>query len=135
MGKYTKKKTATFPTVNKRNFQADDGMNMTNFYEYLPKELTEAALQFLQAENILSMKEDEDDGFAILVQEGDLSFYVCLLLDSGFYIDDIFCPECHVHFCVHSVAALFAAQLMVLKGSSYEEALRMAKQSPDEEMI
>lgn len=98
-------------------------MNMMDFQDELPQELREAAAQFLLGGNILEMTRDEDGCFDILVRNGDSAFWTELTLDGDFYIADSFCPVCGTELCVHTVAALYAAQLMICTGSGYEEAM------------
>lgn len=89
-------------------------VNVMKIQEYFDAEAIEAAVGYLLNGSILQMREDSFGRYNAMIQDGNKKIRVSFTLDSGGYIENSYCEHCGEDgYCVHLLAAFYAAQLMI----------------------
>lgn len=93
-------------------------VNVMKLQEYFDAEAIEAAAAYLLNGNILQMREDSFGRYNALIRNGNKKIRVSFSLDLGGYIEQYDCKHCgNDVYCVHTLAAFYAAQLMIAYGT------------------
>ena len=94
-------------------------VNVMKLQEYFDAEAIEAAAGCLLNGNILQMREDSFGQYNALIWDGNKKIRVSFTLDPSGYIENPYCEHCGEDcYCVHMLAAFYAAQLMIAYGTS-----------------
>ena len=92
----------------------NNAVNGMKLQEHFDAEAIEAAAGYLMNGNILQMREDSFGQYNTMIQDGGKKIRVSFTLDSGGNIEHDDCKHCgNDGYCVHMLAAFYAAQLMI----------------------
>lgn len=92
----------------------NNAVNGMKLQEYFGAEAIEAAAGYLLNGSILQMREDSFGQYNAMIQDSSKKIRVSFSLDSGGYIENHYCEYCGEDgYCLHMLAAFYAAQLMI----------------------
>lgn len=104
----------------------NNAVNGMKLQEHFDAEAIEAAAGYLLNGTILQMREDSFGQYNAMIQDGSKKIRVSFALDPGGYIENPYCEHCGEDgYCVHMLAAFYAAQLMIsCRTSDFQDVFR-----------